>query len=125
MTDLDRLFDIHSRLCIEYTKELSDEYNALKAKIDGKIEKQDMLFNHRGVITKLESQVAKLKEELVNQDNRLRLYFTAHETMKRQLVQLKSTLDEITKLYEMSESNLPLHFKLDFKKLLPKREDKI
>ena len=46
----------------------------------------------------LESQVAKLKEELVNQDNRVRLYFTAHETMKRQLVQLKSTLDEIKTL---------------------------
>ena len=71
ISDLDRLFDIHSRLCIEYTKELSDEYNALKAKLDGKIEKQDMLFNHRGVITKLESQVAKLKEELETVNDKL------------------------------------------------------
>ena len=68
-----------------------------------------------------EKQIIKLKEDLVNQDNRVRLYFTAHETMKRQLGQLKSTLDEIKTITSSVLFNKELE---QIKSILAKHEDK-
>ncbi len=70
---------------------------------------------------KLVEENAKLKEEFANQDNRVRLYFTAHETMKRQLGQLKSTLDEIKTITSSVLFNKELE---QIKSILAKHEGK-
>jgi len=68
MTNLDRLLELGiilqnpDRNTWEYKKDL-EEYVSLKAKIEGKIEKQDMLFNHRGKIKNLESQVEQIQRD--------------------------------------------------------------
>ena len=71
-------------------------------------------------------EIAKLKEELVNQDNRVRLHFTAHQTTKRQLEQLKSALDKIDKLFSSwldGNTNLG-NFCTEYKELTKHKENK-
>ncbi len=108
ISDLDRLFDIHSRLCIEYTKELSDEYNALKAKIEGKIEKAEFNKDFESYMKwchgfeDLESQVAKLKEEYLELDKQCAieretangLDYTC-ENYEKQIIKLKEENKEL------------------------------
>jgi len=89
MNDLDRLLEASCELSDyntpeEYRDEIAEEYESLKAKIEGKIEKGDRWdksVQQAEIRQDLESQVAKLKEELLNKyENDFKL---------------KSTLDEI------------------------------
>ena len=125
----------------ENTPETNQRYESLKAKIEGKIEKANAVASGLHHYYKdLESQVvsykyaeelkdreiAKLKEELVNQDNRVRLHFTAHQTTKRQLEQLKSALDKIDKLFSSwldGNTNLG-NFCTEYKELTKHKENK-
>ena len=114
MSDLDRLLELKEELNEEtgyfnhekYYVPLEKEFDTLKAKIEGKIENQityektdfkcDICGKLHGIyqpITKLESQVAKLKEELEVWKNN---FDNAFEVMQG----FKSTLDEIKSLGE-------------------------
>ncbi len=107
MTDLDRLLELRDRynLCEEcyiitdVEPKIQKEYESLKAKIEGKIEKGDKFDVLNEVFEDypkgwldmkedLESQVAKLKEEIET-------YINAES---KEINQLKSTLDEIKTL---------------------------
>ncbi len=107
MTDLDRLLELRDRynLCEEcyiitdVEPKIQKEYESLKAKIEGKIEKGDKFDVLNEVFEDypkgwldmkedLESQVAKLKEEIET-------YINAES---KEINQLKSTLDEIETL---------------------------
>jgi hypothetical protein len=131
MTDLDRLLELHDELQEEtgyfphrFYEKTEKEYESLKAKIEGMIEDGKFVKSWvkeygqgnkdylKQMYYDLESQVAKLKEDIENG--------TSH------LERLISTLDDIKayiKLYESRNTNY-IYCKNELKAILAKHEGK-
>ena len=131
MTDLDRLLLLEKDRALNQNvgKVYEEEYESLKAKIEGKIENQityektdfkcDICGKLHGIyqpITKLESQVTKLKEELEVWKNN---FDNAFEVMQG----FKSTLDEIINNLTAKE-NICKTCQRNRESILAKHEDK-
>jgi hypothetical protein len=114
MTDLDRLLEIELNLDGDTPKHILEERDSLKAKIESQLEENNMLFNHRGKIKKLESQITTLTNEnqglvdtigkLINQEDEVKRLTNKNKELIKSFDQEKylhsNTLNEKKQLEE-------------------------
>ncbi len=127
MTDLDRLIEISEAYAFDST--YKEEYDTLKAKIEGKIdegiqqEKADLL----SILDMKDEEVAKLKEELRLCIKANDILLSGESEAWTHYKQLKSTLDEIKTFMESDldeEFVQSWHVRKELKTILAKHEDK-